>query len=749
MSAGPTPAPEGAAPTPERQDPLQLLREVIASLNSPGGTLPDQAQVANLLTEAQNALVRANAVAVTLAQCQELLKAEQFEKAVEAVDACLQTYPGEPALLTRRAELEEQRKKFIVAAAVRKAIEEAQFLLDQDRPDLAANLLKGKAAELPEQPALRARLKAVEATLPEWEKIRCVRTALEQAAALEQLQQWQAALTILEEALQPYPTSDVLVTAAQRVRGRLAGREREKRLALRLKLIAQKIATQSWQPALALLKETHKEFPEAAELKQLQGQVDAGLRRSECEAVITEVRQCIEDGELELAEQALKRGVESLGPEPSLEPLRQELEDEARYREELRRAQALFGRRQLREAEAILLSLGPNRPEAKALLNAVRQTNTAAEEGDFYERGREKVLALMEQRQYGQALDLLNNLRTLFPGNPILERDFVGVQFAASLQAAGGVTFVPKDGRAPEPTPKPEPTITPAPPVEAQVPVAPARTVDREPVRPSHNSRVRRVAIAGVALLMLASAGGAAWKLSRSSPAASKTTAGATAVAQPAASAEPLPVEPVSAQISGPERNSSQPPPKQPVSSTSSSTVADRNAGQPPAEPRRPFVQPTTQQAKAQAQNSPLPLPPGGAPTVSSNADVGLPAVLIGSATVPAPRQRPAAPAPSAPAAKNTAPVGGNAQAAQLVERVLPEYPRVASQLGISGVVEMEATIDEHGSVTNVKVLKGDALLAKAAQNAVMKWKYKPATLNGNPISVSLAVQISFQNRAK
>jgi len=50
------------------------------------------------------------------------------------------------------------------------------------------------------------------------------------------------------------------------------------------------------------------------------------LSRSECEAVFTEVRQWLADGELELAETVLLKGLESLGPEPTLEALREELE---------------------------------------------------------------------------------------------------------------------------------------------------------------------------------------------------------------------------------------------------------------------------------------------------------------------------------------------------------------------------------------------------------------------------------------
>jgi protein TonB len=101
------------------------------------------------------------------------------------------------------------------------------------------------------------------------------------------------------------------------------------------------------------------------------------------------------------------------------------------------------------------------------------------------------------------------------------------------------------------------------------------------------------------------------------------------------------------------------------------------------------------------------------------------------------------APAPPQPAARALA-TGGRLQEAQLVERTLPEYPALARQRGIFGVVRMEATIDERGAVKNVKVVSGDAVLAAAARSAAQKWIYKAATLNGLPIASSVTIQVSF-----
>src|SRR5450759_2834450 len=510
-----------AAPAPGRDNPLQLLREAIAGLNSSNGELADQAQVADLLAEAQEALERANVISRAVAVCEEFLREAQFDKAFEALDAGLLAYPGATALVTRRCGVAGRQSAFHSAATVRTALEEAQWLLDRDRPDLAARLLKEKAADLPDQPALISRLEEFEALVPQWEQNRQVQAALGRVAALEQLQQWQAALTILEEAMQYYTASEELTGAAQRFRDRLADHERKRKLARRRELIGQKIAAQSWRQALTLLENTQREFPGAPELNPLRREVDAGLRRSECEAIVTEVRQYLADGELAQAEEVLRGGLESFGLEPALEALREELESEGKYREELRTAQILFGRCQMQEAEHVLAGLvGQNRPGAEVLVEAVRQAGAVSEEESLCERGREKAVRLMQERQFAQAADLLRNLRSLFPCNAVLERDLKTAQGALD-QGSPEVPAATEEGnsqpRAPE-IPTPPPPFTQRP--ESQI-----RPADGGRARGSLLSRVRRAAIGGTASLVLVSAGGATWKLPRNGAPVSRQTA--------------------------------------------------------------------------------------------------------------------------------------------------------------------------------------------------------------------------------
>ena len=95
---------------------------------------------------------------------------------------------------------------------------------------------------------------------------------------------------------------------------------------------------------------------------------------------------------------------------------------------------------------------------------------------------------------------------------------------------------------------------------------------------------------------------------------------------------------------------------------------------------------------------------------------------------------------PSAPV-----PIGGEVKPVQLLSSVQPVYPQLARSQRISGDVKIDALIDEHGRVTGMKVLSGPVMLHQAAMDSLHQWKYRPATLNGEPVSMHLTVTIQFR----
>jgi protein TonB len=79
-------------------------------------------------------------------------------------------------------------------------------------------------------------------------------------------------------------------------------------------------------------------------------------------------------------------------------------------------------------------------------------------------------------------------------------------------------------------------------------------------------------------------------------------------------------------------------------------------------------------------------------------------------------------------------------------EKVAPEYPPFAKQLKIEGTVELEAVVAENGTVEDVKIVSGNAMLTKAGADALKKWKYKPfMEADGKPFKALVPVSFDFK----
>jgi protein TonB len=82
--------------------------------------------------------------------------------------------------------------------------------------------------------------------------------------------------------------------------------------------------------------------------------------------------------------------------------------------------------------------------------------------------------------------------------------------------------------------------------------------------------------------------------------------------------------------------------------------------------------------------------------------------------------------------------------------KVDPNYTDVARKASVEGIVIVEAIIDEHGNVDNVKVIKGLPMgLSEEAVAAVRKWKFRPGTLGGEPVPVIFNLTVNFTLNAK
>ena len=90
--------------------------------------------------------------------------------------------------------------------------------------------------------------------------------------------------------------------------------------------------------------------------------------------------------------------------------------------------------------------------------------------------------------------------------------------------------------------------------------------------------------------------------------------------------------------------------------------------------------------------------------------------------------------------------VGGDVKAPTVTNRVEPKYTEVARSARVAGVVIVEAIIDKSGNVDQVRVIKGLPMgLSEEAERAVRQWKFRPGTMNGEPVAVIFNLTVNFQ----
>ena len=80
----------------------------------------------------------------------------------------------------------------------------------------------------------------------------------------------------------------------------------------------------------------------------------------------------------------------------------------------------------------------------------------------------------------------------------------------------------------------------------------------------------------------------------------------------------------------------------------------------------------------------------------------------------------------------------------RLLSRTEPQYPAEAIAAGRAGNVVLEVQIAEDGSVSNIRTLSGDPVLAAAATEAVRNWRYQPYRRHDHPAQFQTEVTLSF-----
>jgi TonB family protein len=216
----------------------------------------------------------------------------------------------------------------------------------------------------------------------------------------------------------------------------------------------------------------------------------------------------------------------------------------------------------------------------------------------------------------------------------------------------------------------------------------------------------------------------------------------------------------------------SAPAPSSPSASAPASSAAIPRAGSLAPSAKNPAIPetaansvnaPTTRETKREA-----PAPSTAAPTASTEPrsiapvpekQVAPPPVLVADASPLTTSTIAAAPAANwntmSPATRNLAGSASGDLSVSVhkvltqpvaISKVMPQYPAAATRTHTAGTVAIDVQINEKGNVTKATPISGPNIFYPEAVAAIMQWRFKPATIDGNNIGSSIQVSLVFKS---
>lgn len=89
--------------------------------------------------------------------------------------------------------------------------------------------------------------------------------------------------------------------------------------------------------------------------------------------------------------------------------------------------------------------------------------------------------------------------------------------------------------------------------------------------------------------------------------------------------------------------------------------------------------------------------------------------------------------------------IGGEVLPPKLIHVVEPQFNPKSEEAYVSGTIKIQIVITKDGGVKEPKVLAGkNERQDKAATDAVLQWRFKPASREGEPVSVRATVEVNF-----
>ncbi len=77
-------------------------------------------------------------------------------------------------------------------------------------------------------------------------------------------------------------------------------------------------------------------------------------------------------------------------------------------------------------------------------------------------------------------------------------------------------------------------------------------------------------------------------------------------------------------------------------------------------------------------------------------------------------------------------------------QTVKPNYPAIAKQMRLAGIVRVSITLNENGEIDAAESVSGPSMLKRPASDAAKRWKFRPVTKDGQPVKATGFIDFNF-----
>jgi hypothetical protein len=380
-------------------------------------------------------------------RAKQLMDSKEYAEAIALLEENLEKYPDEAvmeSLLTEaREHLAAQRSK-AVDAIIRKARE----LVRAQEFQTALNFVRHGIREYSDDARLIAMLAEIRAAIFEMEKERAIRTALNSAAALQEKGKFSKAAELLEHTLTKAPGQTAIEQALALVKQKIATQQKVNAV---LDDVCQLMSRGNFDEALANVRQGLVVFPEEPALSSLFEEIKESQRSNAVAAAAQEVGAFRSAGDLAGASQRLEEVLATFPNEPTLVALKSRIQSETEAEQKRQNLSAFTNEiRHLLDEERVddvivrlqdALREHPGEGELTALYAYAKEIAEARHRAEEIIDLAKRAMTLLQTGRPREAESLLLDAVNLYPDEetflPLLDR---AKAEAVPLQARSGAT---------------------------------------------------------------------------------------------------------------------------------------------------------------------------------------------------------------------------------------------------------------------------------------------------------------------